>query len=124
MFRRSVLALASLAFLIPGNLLAVALQAGADDCAAHACCCEPVAPQEHPAFVRACCCEVQPAPAPDERPTEPLQAADTLPVAAAPALAAEIPGAAPVAVRCRPRPAFLAPSPPGPLFLRLSTLRL
>ena len=71
--RRALLALSAVLVLLPGALVAAAVQTGQPKCADMGCGCP--APDENrsgPALTAACCCEFTPAPAPSELPDEPL----------------------------------------------------
>lgn len=127
MFRRAALAFAALLFLVPGNLLAAVCQPAPETCEAQGCGCPAPDPDESTsAWIRSCCCETQPAPAPEDFPSVPLQTPPGSPSFDA--------GLAVIAMtdvsvtsrqhRIGERPAYLAQAPPDPLFLRYHNLRL
>ena len=127
MFRYAFLALAALLFLVPGNLAAAVLQASLRSCEEQCCGC-PVPAQDTPGnfLTERCCCETQPAPAPEDRPANPLQAPQETPAAGF----VQEDGSCVVPCMAEPsdvlgeRPGYLAQAPPGPLFLRYHNLRL
>ena len=127
MLRRAALALAAVPLLFPGNLLAAVVQASAGTCEGQGCGC-PAPDQDgsSPALKERCCCEAQPAPAPQDKPFDPLLTPKGSPalVAALDVLATAIPGASSLHDRSGERPAYLAQAPPDPLFLRYHSLRL
>lgn len=127
MLRRSALALSAVLFLLPGNLVAGALQRWAEACDVEACCCpEPERQDSIPSITEACCCEAQPAQAPKDRPNEPLQAPHQQPpeLAILKAYDAEGLALAPLERKNSDAVVYRAQAPPGPLFLRYQNLRL
>lgn len=127
MLRPAVTAVASLLFLLPGNLVAAMLQTAVPTCATQGCGCPaPDREESSPAWTEDCCCQAQPAPAPENRPDLPLQTPrESSRSDMAPALAAAvIPGADALADQGVERPAYLAHAPPDPLFQRHHVLRL
>ena len=127
MLRPTVLALASLLFLLPGNLVATVLQTAVPTCEAQGCGCPAPDPDDSsPAWSQDCCCQAQPAPVPENRPSLPLQTPQESPRSdISPALvSAVVPGADLVLDRGVERPAYLAHAPPDPLFQRRHVLRL
>lgn len=127
MLRHVAFALALVSFLLPGNLLAGALQDAGSGCESQGCgCSAPPAAESSLVWAEVCCCATQPMPAPGDRPNQPLQQAQA---GATPELSALQPGTVIPSVPVRAAQpaiciALAVPEPPGLLFLRYQSLRL